>query len=196
MSHISAAKLLQSLRLFVTLWIIAYQALFLIECCPRDSSGKNTGVGYHAILGNWCTSEIQGARKLTRQWGEAGWLWKLFNELKENGPCLFQCKCRVISGCSVFEDKPCCWQDTHCPQESLALSWVYTLTFWWGLVGGRGLFNVSVWERIQNTLCFWRGKFLRRKFLFRRRSPQGFYSTQKPVLCMIWRVNRDSAHTE
>ena len=63
---------------------------------------------------------------------------------------------------------------------------------WWG----GGLFNVSVRERIQNTLCFWRGIFLPRKFLLRKKSPQGFYSTQKPVLCVIWRVNRDSAHTE
>ena len=39
LSHFSHAQL------FVTLWTVAHRLL-----CPRDSSGKNTGVGCHALL--------------------------------------------------------------------------------------------------------------------------------------------------
>ena len=40
-----AVQLLSRVQLFVTLWTVAHQAL-----CPRDSSGKNTGVGCHSLL--------------------------------------------------------------------------------------------------------------------------------------------------
>ena len=40
-----AVQLLSHVQLFVTLWTVAHQAL-----CPRNSSGKNTGVGCHALL--------------------------------------------------------------------------------------------------------------------------------------------------
>ena len=39
------AKSLHKVLLFVTLWTVAHQVL-----CPRDSLGKNTGVGCHDLL--------------------------------------------------------------------------------------------------------------------------------------------------
>ena len=43
-------------RLFATLWTVAHQA----PLCPRDSPGKNTGVGCHALLqGIFPTQELK-----------------------------------------------------------------------------------------------------------------------------------------
>jgi len=43
---------LSRVQLFATLWTIAARLL-----CPWDSPGKNTGVGYHALLGIFLTQE-------------------------------------------------------------------------------------------------------------------------------------------
>ena len=44
-SVVVAVQLLSHVRLFVTLWTAALELL-----CPRDFSGKNTGVGCHFLL--------------------------------------------------------------------------------------------------------------------------------------------------